>query len=192
MEIVSRQEAITAGLSRYYTGARPCKYGHVCERETRTGRCIECRRVQGSVWRRVSGFARRRNKRKRDANPEKHAARLKRWQKANPEKHGAIHKRWKKANNGAVVAMGQARRARKRGAEGRYTQSDLHVLLEKQGFSCFSADCGVSFFETKPTVDHIVPLFRGGTNWPDNIQLLCKSCNCEKHTKLMHEWKATA
>lgn len=35
-----------------------------------------------------------------------------------------------------------------------------------------------------PTIDHITPLIRGGYHEWDNIQLLCKSCNCSKHSKV--------
>lgn len=31
------------------------------------------------------------------------------------------------------------------------------------------------------TGDHITPLARGGTNQPDNIQVLCRACNARKH-----------
>jgi hypothetical protein len=36
-----RSAAKAAGLARYTTG-RPCKRGHVAERRTRDGRCVEC------------------------------------------------------------------------------------------------------------------------------------------------------
>ena len=35
-----------------------------------------------------------------------------------------------------------------------------------------------------PTVDHIIPLKRGGTDTLDNVQLACKRCNSSKGAKL--------
>lgn len=39
---ISRQEAITKGLDRYFIG-EPCKYGDVAERDVVTGACLKCR-----------------------------------------------------------------------------------------------------------------------------------------------------
>lgn len=42
--IVTRREAIRRGLSHYFTG-KPCKRGHVAERQTSDRECIPCRRL---------------------------------------------------------------------------------------------------------------------------------------------------
>ena len=46
MKIISRKEAKGLGLSRYFTG-KPCKHGHIAERDTGAGRCVECNRGWG-------------------------------------------------------------------------------------------------------------------------------------------------
>jgi len=41
MEKITRQEAKERKLPRYFSGI-PCKRGHVCERYTSSGLCVEC------------------------------------------------------------------------------------------------------------------------------------------------------
>lgn len=52
-------------------------------------------------------------------------------------------------------------------------------IIGRDGRLCRS--CGTT---QKLTVDHIVPLSRGGTNDLDNLQLLCRSCNSIKSAKV--------
>lgn len=40
-KIISRDEAIELGLSKYFSGV-PCKNGHVRERQTVYGNCLGC------------------------------------------------------------------------------------------------------------------------------------------------------
>lgn len=40
-KIMTWTEAKNVGVVRYFTG-KPCKYGHVAERKTASGNCIEC------------------------------------------------------------------------------------------------------------------------------------------------------
>lgn len=41
MRIISRRDALAAGLKRYFTG-KPCKNGHVAERHVSGGGCVVC------------------------------------------------------------------------------------------------------------------------------------------------------
>lgn len=44
--------------------------------------------------------------------------------------------------------------------------------------------CGKRFSITLPsTIDHIIPLSKGGTLVFENVQALCRSCNCSKGAK---------
>jgi 5-methylcytosine-specific restriction endonuclease McrA len=80
-----------------------------------------------------------------------------------------------------------AARARKKNAPGRFKRADIKRMLKEQNGICVTCPADISLTYQ---VDHIVPLARGGTNWPDNLQLLCGPCNQSKGPKTMSEWIA--
>lgn len=63
--IISLREARAKGLIRYYTG-KPCKWGHLCERQVSSRNCCECHR-----W-----LSRKSNRKYQQANPDKIAAKV--------------------------------------------------------------------------------------------------------------------
>ena len=72
------------------------------------------------------------------------------------------------------------RTARLRKAKGIFTSEDVIALYHHQAGKC--AVCKEEL-KNKYHVDHIMPLARGGSNWPENLQLLCPSCNLKKGAK---------
>lgn len=114
-------------------------------------------------------------KRYRDENPEKWKEKNDNWRKKNPEKARAIMYRH--------ISL-------KRGADGRYTDEDLKQIYKDQNGCCAYCQRSISWeIPYDVTVDHIQPLSRGGTNWPENIALACPQCNASKCDKLLSEWK---
>lgn len=77
---------------------------------------------------------------------------------------------------------GQKRRALHAQAEGSFTLGEWEVLKKQYGYTC--PMCKKKEPEIKLTIDHIIPLSRGGSNYVENIQPLCKSCNSKKYTKI--------
>jgi len=49
--------------------------------------------------------------------------------------------------------------------------------------------CGNLFKPSELTMDHIVPLARGGRSTKDNLVACCKECNNRKKTLLPIEWE---
>jgi len=117
------------------------------------------------------------------ANRERELARNREWSDANKERHRELCRAWAKKNPVAARALVARRRAIKLRAPGRYTASDVGAMLVDQCGRCANCRTELRLMQ----VDHIVPLSRGGSNWPSNLQLLCETCNKRKADKLPHE-----
>lgn len=199
MRIVSRQEAIESKLPRYFTG-EPCRNGHVAERATVNHTCAECKRNadRKQYERDPQKFVRKAARwvqenprraaelRARPAFKAKTAVRAKAWRAVNGERHRAYSSKWASENAPLARAHSRNRRARLAGAEGCHTAADVSRLLKLQRGEC--AGCRVSIAGGFH-IDHITPLARGGTNWPNNLQLLCADCNWRKHAKDPITWR---
>jgi len=67
-------------------------------------------------------------------------------------------------------------------SSGHFTAREWAAVKVRQNHQC--AACGKSAPEIKLTVDHIIPISKGGSNNIDNIQGLCRSCNSRKHNRM--------
>lgn len=90
-------------------------------------------------------------------------------------------------------AHAQRRRARKKAAGGILSQQDIASLFNHPILLCYY--CGVRLnYGKKPvkaTIDHIVPLSKGGRNELSNLVLACGRCNMTKSAKLLEDFKMT-
>jgi 5-methylcytosine-specific restriction endonuclease McrA len=106
------------------------------------------------------------------------------WIKRNPDKHRGYMKRWESENHAAVVAKSRRghhnRKVRVKAAEGSWTLQEWQALLDQYDHRCLA--CNKQEPEIKLTMDHVIPLSKGGSNSIDNIQPLCVSCNSKKYT----------
>lgn len=68
------------------------------------------------------------------------------------------------------------------------TWSDKLRILKRDKNTCKNAFCGRKWPFAKMEVDHMYPLFRGGTNSDANLQCLCARCNKRKGTLTMREF----
>lgn len=89
------------------------------------------------------------------------------------------HKNYCTRHPDTIAHLKTRRYAREKGAEGKHTKTEWDNLKKRYNYCC--AICG----EKKPlTVDHIIPLSKGGSDYIENIQPLCRNCNSKKNNKL--------
>jgi 5-methylcytosine-specific restriction endonuclease McrA len=107
--------------------------------------------------------------------PEKVKAERKSYYDRNRPKITAFIREWSRANHDKILAYAAKRKALLLGTPGEFSTEEWADRKAEYGWLC--GCCGLP---KKLSVDHIVPLSWGGTNWIWNIQPLCKSCNSAK------------
>lgn len=146
-----------------------------------------------------------------EANPARALASRKAWREANPHKMGAYYVKWRSnpqndakakewiatwvkqnrvkmreyqkrwyVENQAALRESVARRA------GLYRASDFQfedwfLILEVFGHRCAYCLRG----DVKLTMDHVIPISKGGEHTSDNIIPACTSCNSKKNNRLI-------
>lgn len=84
----------------------------------------------------------------------------------------------------------QGRRARRnREADGCFSRAQWEERKSMYGGQCYL--CKLLYRKNTPanTIDHVIPLSRGGANWPANLRPACTSCNASKGDKTLQEYQ---
>jgi 5-methylcytosine-specific restriction endonuclease McrA len=146
----------------------------------------EQRRAYGRDWiKRNAERARAAMRRWRARHPEDHAAESRIFYSRHRERLMARSAAYHAANPQVRRTIWQNRRSRESSAEGSYTTRDWLALVEQYGRRC--AYCGVT--PSVLHVDHRIPLFRGASNYIENILPACGPCNMRKHTLTEQEFR---
>ena len=117
--------------------------------------------------------------------------RVRQWREVNPERYKesctyAVRREHFRSNRDYYLAIKHNHRARKAGINGVLSGDEISGLYLAQEGVC--AYCGEDM-GAKYTVDHILPMSRGGENSIVNIALCCSLCNTSKHKDTPEEWE---
>jgi 5-methylcytosine-specific restriction endonuclease McrA len=107
------------------------------------------------------------------------------WRFANLEDFQEYQRNYRQINRDKVNAWRLNYIAKKEGADGEYTATDVAVIYEAQGGMCYYCNdpLGKNYH-----VDHKQPISRGGSNWPENLACTCQHCNLSKSAKTEAEF----
>lgn len=121
-----------------------------------------------------------RERRRRRENPEAVRTERKRWKAA-----------WRAAHPEAVRANNRKWKALKRGAEGHSTGQQDQWRLEYYGGQCAYCRTDLEALDVAWHWDHVIPLSKGGSNWPANLRPACPTCNTAKSDQDWRSWLKT-
>lgn len=175
--------------SRRYREQNPDKV-----RESR--RRYQERKRGGPPRKRQSGTAQDRRRKYSEQNPDRVRESRRRWRLKNRDKLRAdakryrernldkvreTQRRWQESNPDAKRMYTQRRKARKRNA--------VTFTVSAKDLRRLRTDRCVACGEIAGTVDHLIPLSRGGSHGVGNLVAMCGSCNSRKSAKTISEWR---
>lgn len=103
--------------------------------------------------------------------------------------YAAAHRERQRERDAASIVERATRKARRRslevGAPGHATAEQIQARIDFYGGLC--AYCRKRPFEH---LDHVIPLSRGGSNWPANLRPACRWCNISKRDRKLSEWRS--
>lgn len=132
-------------------------------------------------------------------NADKYREASRMWRKQNPEKAKDLDRRnnaridpiinrarikaWRKRNPHKYTAQVALRRARKKNAPS-IEKIDREALFNRDGWICWL--CGQPVTIDTVSLDHVIPLSRGGAHTADNLRTAHRLCNSRKGAKIIN------
>ena len=123
-------------------------------------------------------YSRRNTEKKRGyyvAHRDEQRASMRAYYMAHREESWAYTKEYQRTHPEVLKATQERRRAAKLRSPGTVTSGQWRAICKAYGSRC--AYCEE---KTKLTMDHVIPLSKGGSHTPDNIVPACRSCNSAK------------
>ena len=114
----------------------------------------------------------------------RHKEKSTRSRKLYPERQRAADRKWMETHREAHRAKAHKYRTKKR-------NGGVYLVLPKELKRLSSQPCAACGTYERISIDHIVPIARGGRHSIGNLQPLCILCNSSKGAKFMTEWKST-
>jgi 5-methylcytosine-specific restriction endonuclease McrA len=135
------------------------------------------------------------NKVWRDKNRDKQINYLREWREENPEYGSEYYQKnkeqkkkytrqWRIENPDKVFAHNMKRRTN---GESEELGKDTWIqVMSSTDWKCFY--CDVELDKKNRTIDHVIPIDKGGKNIEENCVPSCLSCNCSKKHTLVTSW----
>ncbi len=130
-------------------------------------KCNKCRQVVVRNWRAKDI----------EHHRQHHAEWSRNWRKIQKEKDPIAYK--------FKIFMYRQRRRERKLRNGDCQTEYIKIDLAKDLFKQCNGVCLCCGSADKLSIDHIVPVSKGGLTVIDNLQILCTSCNCSKRDKII-------
>ena len=127
-----------------------------------------------------------RQRKYKDSHQDELKEQSKKYRGTHKDEIKARNRKWWQSPNGKFAAQQHShrRRVQEHASSSDLTSKQWQRILKNQQNRC--SICQKMFNAHRvPTMDHIIPLSKGGTHDSSNVQALCQSCNSSKNAKIL-------
>lgn len=107
---------------------------------------------------------------------------MQKWREGNLDAYKASQKAWRQSNAETLRDAYNLRRARKHA-------NGIYQIKKRQLQALYASPCFYCGAVGQVTVDHIIPIARGGVHSIGNLVAACQTCNSSKKDRTIMEWK---
>jgi len=124
----------------------------------------------------------------RSQNAEHVAQTMATWRASHVEQVVSYQREWLKKNPEKNRRYVRQYRVKRAGAAGTCSDEQLQARIALYGGLCWVPGCGKAY----EAIDHVMPLSKGGSNWPSNLRPICKRHNSQKKDRAPAEFLGRA
>jgi len=149
--------------------------------------CLDCRAYK-TAWRNNNlEAARKSSSNYSKNNREKERNKVKKWRENNPEHHKQITQDYINSPHGKALRHNNQIKRRANLGNQEITVEEWLSVMEMNDWKCIYCDKKLAG-KRNITVDHLIPVSKGGQHRVGNLVPCCNWCNCSKRDWLLKDW----
>jgi 5-methylcytosine-specific restriction endonuclease McrA len=156
-----------------------------CKKAQPTKEYSACNKVKSGLNARCKTCEKIRHKKDYESNKDYNLEWARKYREENYERRREVEKKSHAKNKEKHRPAHNARQS----VRNKILNEKKYLILDKELHKIYNSPCFNCGSMENQSLDHIIPVSRGGNHSIGNVMTLCLKCNMSKHARTITEWK---